>query len=66
MLLYSYNIIIMRFAMAKKLTQIGTSWGVIIPKAILEMMDINPVLDTIDFDLENKVLKISKVKGNKN
>ena len=52
--------------MAKKLTQIGTSWGVIIPKAILEMMDINPVLDTIDFDLENKVLKIRKVKGNKN
>lgn len=52
--------------MAKKLTQIGTSWGVIIPKAILEMMDINPVIDNIDFDLENKVLKIKKAKKREN
>ena len=49
--------------MAKKLTQIGTSWGVIIPKPILEMMEINPVLDEIDFDLDNKVLKIKKTKN---
>ena len=44
----------------KKLKQIGNSWGVIIPKPILEIMGINPTLDNIDFDLENKVLKIKK------
>ena len=44
----------------KKLKQIGNSWGVIIPKPILEIMGINPVLDNIDFDLENKILKIKK------
>ena len=44
----------------KKLKQIGNSWGVIIPKPILEIMGINPVLDNIDFDLENKTLKIKK------
>lgn len=44
----------------KKLVQIGHSWGIIIPKNILEIMRINPVLDEIDFDLDNKVLKIKK------
>ena len=46
--------------MSKKLTQIGTSWGIIISKPVLEIMDINPTLDEIDVDLENKVLKIKK------
>ena len=46
--------------MTKKLTQIGTSWGVIIPKNILEMMKINPVLDEIEVELDNKVFKIKK------
>lgn len=44
----------------KKLRQIGNSWGIIIPKNILEIMRINPVLDEIDFDLDNRVLKIKK------
>lgn len=51
--------------MAKKLTQIGSSWGIIIPKAILEVMGINPVIDKIDVDMENKVLKIKKAKEEK-
>lgn len=45
-----------------KLRQIGHSWGVIIPKNILEMMGINPTKDNIDVDLDNKVLKIKKSK----
>ncbi len=49
----------------KKLTQIGNSWGVIIPKAFLEVMGINPVKDKIDVDMENKVLKIQKAKEEK-
>ena len=43
-----------------KLRSIGHSWGIIIPKNILEMMGINPTMDDIDVDLENKVLKIKK------
>lgn len=49
----------------KKLRPIGNSWGIIIPKTILEIMGINPVLDNIDVDLDNKVLKIKKSKENK-
>ena len=49
----------------KKLHQIGNSWGIIIPKNILEMMGINPVLDKVDFDLNNKVLMIKKAKEDK-
>ena len=46
--------------MVKKLTQIGTSWGIIIPRSILEIMGINPILDKVDIDIDNKVLKIKK------
>lgn len=49
----------------KKLHQIGNSWGVIIPKTILEIMGINPVLDKVDFDIQNKVLMIKKSKESK-
>ena len=52
--------------MAKKLTQIGTSWGVIIPKNILEMMHINPSFDEIDVELDNRVLKIKKTDKQEN
>ena len=48
----------------KKLVQVGNSWGLIIPKPILEMMGINPVLDNVDVDMENKVLKIKKADKN--
>ena len=44
----------------KKLRAIGNSWGIIIPKNILEMMKINPVLDEIEVELDNKVFKIKK------
>ena len=38
------------------------SWGVIIPKSLLEVLKINPVLDKIDFEIEGETLKITKVK----
>lgn len=50
----------MRGYRLKKLTQIGNSFGLIIPKPFLEAMGINPVLDKIEVELENKVLKIKK------
>lgn len=44
----------------KKLIQVGNSWGFIIPKALLEVLKINPVTDKIDFEIEGKTLKITK------
>lgn len=46
----------------KKLTQIGNSWGVVIPKAILDIVDISPVLDEIELYIENNEVRIRKVK----
>ena len=48
----------------RKFTRIGNSWGVIIPKSLLEVLKINPVLDKIDFEIEGETLKITKAKDN--
>lgn len=48
--------------MLKKLTQIGTSWGVIIPKATLEFLKINPIIDKIEFIVTEDEIKIRKAK----
>lgn len=45
----------------KKITQIGTSWGVIIPKAIIEGLGINPVLDEVEIYIENNEIRIRKI-----
>lgn len=46
----------------KKLRQLGNSWGVVIPKAILEALNINPVIDEISISIENNSIKIDKYK----
>ena len=46
--------------MLKKLTQIGCSWCVIIPKAILDLLNINPVRDKVEFDVRDKEIVIRK------
>ncbi len=51
--------------MHKKLRQQGTSWGLIIPKAILELLKVNPVLDEVELIVENNELKIRKYKEEK-
>ena len=51
--------------MHKKLRSLGTSWGIIIPKAILELLKINPVLDEVELIVENDELKIRKYKSEK-
>ncbi len=51
--------------MHKRLRSLGTSWGIIIPKAILELLKINPVLDEVELVVENDELKIRKYKGEK-
>ena len=51
--------------MHKKLRQHCTSWGIIIPKPILELLNINPVLDEVELVVENNELKIKKYKPEK-
>ncbi len=46
----------------KKLRQLGNSWGLVIPKAILEGLRINPVLDEVSLYIENDSVVIKKYK----
>ena len=46
----------------KKFVQIGTSWGLIIPKSVLAVLNINPVLDKVSFEIEPDGLKLKKLK----
>lgn len=46
----------------KKLRNIGNSWGIILPKAILDGLRINPVLDKVELYIENNEIRIRKVK----
>lgn len=47
---------------SKKLRNIGNSWGIILPKAILEGLGINPVLDEVELYIENNEIRIRRVK----
>ncbi len=40
----------------------GNSWGIIIPKAIIEGFGINPVLDDISIEIEPDGIKLKKLK----
>ncbi len=48
----------------KKFTAIGNSWGIIIPKAILEGLSINPVIDEVALKIDNNTIKIEKLSAN--
>ena len=62
-LLILIKIIIGVIMIKKKITQIGTSWGVIIPKAIIDGLGINPILDEVEIYLENDEIRIRKIKN---
>ncbi len=47
----------------KKFTAIGNSWGIIVPKAILDGLSINPVKDKVSLKIDNNSIKIEKIKG---
>lgn len=44
----------------KKLRNVGNSWGIIIPKAILEGLGIRPSLDEVELYIDNNEIKIRK------
>jgi len=46
--------------MRKKLCQSGNAWVLLIQKAILQLLDINPEVDEVELEVENKVLKVKK------
>lgn len=46
--------------MRKKLYQSGNAWELLIQKAILQLLDINPEVDEVELEVENKVLKVKK------
>lgn len=46
--------------MRKKLYQSGNAWVLLIHKAILQLLDINPEVDEVELEVENKVLKVKK------
>lgn len=46
--------------MRKKLYQSGNAWVPLIQKAILQLLDINPEVDEVELEVENKVLKVKK------
>lgn len=41
----------------------GSSWGIIIPKALIEIMKMNPVLDEIEIIVEKDEIRLRKYKG---
>jgi len=46
--------------MKKKLYRSGNAWALLIQKAILQLLEIDPELDEVELEVENKVLKIKK------
>jgi len=46
--------------MKKKLIKSGNAWVLLMQKAILELLDINPELDEVELEIENKTLKVRK------
>lgn len=45
----------------KKLTTIGNSFGIVIPKIFLQEMGINPIMDPeVELEVADKVLRIKK------
>lgn len=51
--------------MRKKFQQIGNSFGIIFPKAILELLNINPVLDEAEIKVVDNEIRIKKAEPEK-
>lgn len=49
--------------MKKKMIVMGNGWCVYMQKHVLQLLNINPNTAKVVFEIENKVLKITQVKG---
>lgn len=45
----------------KKMVQVGNSWGIVIPKALIEGLRINPVLDKVQVYVQDNEIRIKKI-----
>jgi len=46
----------------KKIIQVGgNSWGIILPKPIMDALSINPVLDYLGLEIEPDGIKLKKL-----
>ncbi len=48
--------------MERKLFRSGGGWGLFINSTILKLLKINPETDSVEYEIENDVLKIRKAK----
>ena len=48
--------------MERKLFRSGNGWALFINTTILKLLKINPETDKVEYQIENDVLKITKVK----
>ncbi len=46
--------------MKKKLIKSGNAWVLLLQKAIIELLDIDPENDEVELEIENKTLKVKK------
>ncbi len=46
--------------MKKKLYRSGNAWALLIQKAIIELLDIDPENDEVELEIENKTLKVRR------
>lgn len=46
------------------MVQIGNSWGIVIPKALIDGLRINPTRDKLQVYVENNEIRIGKSKKN--
>ncbi|MBP3924713.1 hypothetical protein J6E39_05670 [bacterium] len=49
----------------KKIQQIGSSYGIIIPKIFFEDMGVNPILDDVELEIRDKILHVKKAEKKK-
>lgn len=49
--------------MHKRLRQTGNSWNLLIPKTLLDVIKLNPVLDEVEIIVEKDEIRIKKYKG---
>ncbi len=48
--------------MRRKFQTLGNSWGIIMPRMVLDILKINPVLHDLDMEVENDRIVLKKIK----
>jgi len=46
--------------LVRKLSRKNSSWGLYMPNPVLELLEINPGIDSINVEVENNILKVKR------